>query len=125
MNNDNFTPLQPGEPREHRGGGIRGGSKKTRFYRDQLKSNPEKWFVWKTQSPHGSDTGQALRTLVGKQTLTGVDRSTLPFEATAQKQEDGTYTTFVRYTGEREETVEFTPLSEKSDTLTNPFGVSN
>ena len=95
----NITPLETGEPRSERLGGVRGGSRKTRFYREQLRSNPGEWFIWKKGSPHASDTSGALRTLTGINSLTGVDRSTLEFEATAQKQEDGTYTTFVRFVG--------------------------
>jgi len=132
MNND-ITPLPEGQPRASRKGGIRGGSTKTRFYRDQLKSNPGKWFVWKAKSPYASDSGGALRTLVGVQSLSGMDRSTLDYEATSQKQEDGTYTTFVRYRGERSDLVdnEFTPLAERfvqtekrNDVVTNPFGAN-
>jgi len=141
MTNTNFTPLQAGTPRENRGGGTRGGSPKTRFYREQLQANPEKWFIWKSGTSHGSDTGQALRTLMGVQNLTGVDRSTLPYQATAQKQDDGTYTTFVRFVGVDNATasVEATPLADGEGTyvgtdevvveaasgvVSNPFGAS-
>ena len=133
MTNDNFAPLEAGEPREGRAGGIRGGSSKTRFYRDQLKSNPGKWFVWKKQGKYASDTSGALRTLSGLSSLSGVDRSTIGWQATAQKQDDGTYTTYVRFT-ENDNTE---PLAERSedvaldtaDTTTNgvvsnPFGVN-
>ena len=132
MNNE-ITPLPEGQPRASRKGGIRGGSTKTRFYRDQLKGNPGKWFVWKVKSPYASDSGGALRTLVGVQSLSGVDRSVLPYEATSQKQEDGSYTTFVRFRGENEDITkgDFTPLSERSapaqernGVVTNPFGAN-
>lgn len=115
MNNDTFTPLEAGEPREGRSGGIKGGSKRTLFYREQLQANPGKWFIWKKNGKYASDTSGALRTLTGLSTISGIDRSELDYEATAQKQEDGSYTTFVR----------FRPLEEiqVNDTVSNPFGV--
>lgn len=131
MNNNEITPLQPGDPRDTSIGGSRGGSKKTHFYREQLRSNPGKWFIWKSKSRFASDSGGALRTLTGISNLSGINRETLEFQATAQKQEDGTYTTFVRYRGEQGDLVnnEFTPLAERfvqtekrNDVVTNPFG---
>ena len=130
MSNTTFAPLQEGTPRENRGGGIRGGSAKTRAYREQLQANAGKWFIWKQGTRHGSDTGQALRTLIGTQSLTGLDRSTLPYQATAQKQDDGTYTTFVRFVGEDGITSGSTPLAESGGARasvpaeSNPFGVN-
>ena len=115
MTNNNITPLETGEPRSERLGGVRGGSRKTRFYREQLQGSPGKWFVWKKNSPHASDTSGALRTLTGINILTGVDRTTLDYEATAQKQNDGSYTTFVRFTGGAKvetQAVNFDPLNE-------------
>jgi hypothetical protein len=118
-NNLEFTPLEAEEPREQRLGGIKGGSRKTRFYREQLTANPGKWFVWKKNGKYASETGGALRTLTGLSNLSGVDRSILPYEATAQKQDDGSYTTYVR---SRSEASEVTPLSERiSNAVTNPF----
>jgi hypothetical protein len=144
MTDINFTPLAEGAPRQSKGGGMRGGSRKTRFYREQLMNNPGQWFIWKVGSAHGSDTGQALRTLVGVQVLTGVDRGTLDYESTAQKQEDGTYTTFVRYTGNGNNTddIDYAPLAPRkstggeyegsivthativADVVSNPFGAN-
>lgn len=127
MSNDTFEPLQPGQPREENIGGIKGGSRKTRFYREQLRSNPGKWFVWKVKSPYASDTGGALRTLTGINNLSGIDRSELEFQATAQKQEDGTYTTYVRFTGEtvQDEQETVAPLEARTnDVVTNPFGAN-
>ena len=136
MTND-FTPLESGEPRTERLGGMKGGSRKTRFYREQLKANPGKWFVWKRGSKYASDTSGALRTLTGFNSLSGMDRQTLEFEATAQKQDDGLYTTFVRARNADdivESTDGLTPLDERVDasavttnvmSVSNPFGVNN
>lgn len=129
-----FIPLEAGEPRESRAGGIRGGSQKTRFYREQLQANPGKWFIWKKDGKHASDTSGALRTLLGLKTIAGLDRTALDYESTAQKQDDGSYTTYVRFTGngvednftaleEREEAVEVASASTGTVT-TNPFGVN-
>ena len=130
LRNTTFRALQEGTPRENRGGGIRGGSAKTRAYREQLQANTGKWFIWKQGTKHGSDTGQALRTLLGTQSLTGLDRSTLAYQATAQKQDDGTYTTFVRFVGEAGITMGATSLPERQNIKapapaeSNPFGVN-
>lgn len=125
-----FTPLESGEPRTERLGGMKGGSRKTRFYREQLKSNPGQWFVWKKGSKYASDTSGALRTLTGFNSLSGMDRQSLEFEATAQKQDDGLYTTFVRARSEDnvvESNEDLTPLAERTDAqvVSNPFGVNN
>jgi hypothetical protein len=118
-NNIQFDPLEEGEPKEQNSGGIRGGSRKTRFYRDQLTANPGKWFIWKKNGKYASETNGALRTLTGFNNLSGVDRSILPYEATARKQDDGSYTTYVR---SRSEANEVTPLSEQiGNAVTNPF----
>jgi hypothetical protein len=109
---------------------MKGGSRKTRFYREQLKSNPGQWFVWKKGSKYASDTSGALRTLTGFNSLSGMDRQSLEFEATAQKQDDGLYTTFVRARSEDnvvESNEDLTPLAERTDApvVSNPFGVNN
>lgn len=97
------TPLVKADPRPRRSGGARGGSEKTVLRRNQLKSNPGEWFIWKENAKTGGDTGQVLRTLLGTTTLKGVDRNTLPFEATARLNEDGqTWTIYVRYVEGRE-----------------------
>ena len=72
------------------------------FYRKQLKSSPGQWFIWKENQPHGSGAGNALRMLYctgvkGVESLKGLDRSKLPYEAATRKREDGTFTTWVRY----------------------------
>lgn len=118
---DSFQPLQPGEPlAQPRGRGMKGGSPKTRFYRDQLMCNPGQWFVWKTKGPHASDSGGALRTLVGLKKLSGLDRKTLPYEATSRKQEDGTFTTFVRFVGNDQGDLVDAP--DGKNAVINPFG---
>ena len=97
------TPLVKADPRPRRSGGVRGGTEKTVLRRNQLKANPNEWFIWKENAKTGGDTGQVLRTLLGATTLKCVDRNTLPFEATARLNEDGqTWTIFVRYVEGRE-----------------------
>jgi hypothetical protein len=66
-------------------------------------ADPGEWYVWKDGAKTGGDTGQALRTLCGAETLAGVSRSTLPYQATARLQEDNTWRVYVRYVGEQQE----------------------
>lgn len=97
------TPLVKADPRPRRSGGVRGGSERTIARREQLKEYPNAWFIWKENAKTGGDTGQVLRTLVGVTTLKGLDRNTLPFEATARLNEDGSsWTIYVRYVEGRE-----------------------
>ena len=115
MTNEQFIPLPEGEPREGLMRRSRGGTSRTHFYRDQLMSNPGKWFVWRTGKKYSTDTGVALKTLTGLPKLTGLDRKALPYQAVSQKQEDNTYTTYVRYTGENSAT------GADESVLVNPF----
>ena len=87
-------------PRPRKMGGMRGGSAKTIARRQQLQSDPQEWYLWKANAKTGGDTGQALRTLVGLNSLKGMDRSTLPYQSTARRNDDGTWDIYVRYVGE-------------------------
>ena len=106
MNNSEITGLVKMDPRPRRSGGMVGGSQKTIARRDLLKSNPGDWFLWKEDAKTGGDSGQALRTLIGVITLKGVDRKTLPYEATSRMNENGTWNIYVRYVGEERQYVE-------------------
>jgi hypothetical protein len=57
--------------------------------------------LWKNDAKTGGDTGQALRTLLGTQSLKGVDRKTLPYESTARINENRTWDIYVRYVGDQ------------------------
>ena len=93
-------PLTKGNPRPRRGGGMKGGSPATIQRRQQLQASPGEWFIWKEGAKNAADSGQALRTLVGKQTLKGLDRKALPYEATGRINENRTWDIYVRYVGE-------------------------
>lgn len=96
-----IKPLTKGTPRARRGGGMKGGSPATIARRQQLQTNPGEWFVWKEGAKNAADSGQALRTLMGLQTLKGIDRKTMPYEATGRINENRTWDIYVRYVGEQ------------------------
>jgi len=100
---NSIKPLRRENPRPRQTGGIQGGSRKTLAYRQQLQADPGEWFVWKDEAKTGGDTGQALRTLCGYATLTGVSRQTLAYQSTARMNQDGKWTVYVRYVGENQE----------------------
>jgi len=87
-------------PRPRKLGGMRGGSPKTIARRQQLMNDANEWYLWKSGAKTGGDTGQALRTLIGVNSLKGMDRSALPYQATARLNETGTWDIYVRYVGE-------------------------
>jgi len=95
-----IKPLTPATPRPRKAGGMTGGSPKTIARREQLQSAPGQWFLWKQNSKTGGDTGQALRTLMGTPSLKGINRNSLPYEATARINESRTWDIYVRYVGE-------------------------
>ena len=105
MQIEDITPLVKSNPRPRRSGGIRGGSAKTTARRQQLQSNPGEWFLWKNNATTGGDTGQALRTLMGMTSIKGLDRNTLPYQATSRLNEDGTWSIHVRYVGEQQKAI--------------------
>lgn len=100
---DEINPMKAEKPRPRNSAGGRGPSAKTIARREQLQGHPGTWFVWKDESKTGGDTGQALRTLLGLNNITGVDRSNLSYEATARMNEQGKWTIYVRYVGEQRE----------------------
>jgi hypothetical protein len=105
MNGINTTeeikPMVAATPAPRKIGGQKGGSAKTIARREQLKSAPGQWFLWKTNAKTGGDTGQALRTLVGTQNLKGIDRKSLPYESTARINDNRSWDIYVRYVGEQ------------------------
>ena len=99
----NIKPLEAESPRPRNSIGGRGQSQKTIARREQLQGNPGTWFIWKRDSKTGGDTGQALRTLTGTMAITGVDRSTLPYQSTARRNDNGAWDIYVRYVGDNQE----------------------
>ena len=77
----------------------RGKSYRTQARISQLKSNKGKWFIYAEGRKNGSGTQGALKSLTSLDTLKGVDKSKLRFEATSRVQSDGTHTIYVRYVG--------------------------
>jgi len=100
---NSIKPMKAESPRPRNSVGGRGPSVKTVARRQQLQQAPGEWFVWKEGSKTGGDTGQALRTLMGINNITGVNRSSLPYEATARLSGEGVWTIYVRYVGEQKE----------------------
>ena len=90
--------------------GTRGPIARTVARREQLRSNPGQWFVWKESSKTAGDTGQALRTLLGQADIKGLDRKTLPYEATSRSNGDGTFTIYARFVGESREYAHLTAV---------------
>lgn len=77
----------------------RGSAMKTEMRRKQMKANPNTWFVYSESVKSASAISFPLKTLTGLSSLTGLDRSTLDYEVTCRRQEDGTYRIYARYTG--------------------------
>jgi len=100
---ENIKPLVAESPRPRNSIAGRGPSAKTIARRTQLQENPGQWFVWKKDSNTGGDTGQALRTLSGLNSLTKELRYKLPYEATARLNEQRKWDIYVRYVGENRE----------------------
>jgi hypothetical protein len=98
-----LKPLRAETPRPRNSIGGRGPSLKTIERRKEFQGNPGKWLVWKDDAKTGGDTGQVLRTLTGITEITGIDRKTLPYEATARKNQNGLWTIYARYVGENRE----------------------
>jgi len=98
---EDIKPMIAATPVPRRLGGNKGGSAKTIARRTQLQMSPGQWFLWKNDAKTGGDTGQALRTLLGTQSLKGVDRKTLPYESTARINENRTWDIYVRYVGDQ------------------------
>ena len=101
MNNSEITGLIKQNPRPPRSGGASyGPSAVTIARRNLLQSNPGEWFLWKENSKTGSESGQALRTLIGVVTLKGINRKTMQYEAVSRLNENGKYNIYARYVGE-------------------------
>ena len=99
---DMVKPMRVESPRP-RHTGPRGSNSRTIARRQQLMSVPGEWCVWKESSKTAGDTGQALRTLLGLASIKGLDRKSLPYEATSRINPDKTWTIYVRYVGEHRE----------------------
>ena len=106
MKNYELTSFIKATPRPSYRGGRKGGSQETIQRRSKLQQSPGDWFLWKENASYGSDSGQALRSLIGVLTLKGVDRNTLPYEATSRRNENGTWNIYVRYVGEERQYAE-------------------
>jgi len=106
MNNSEITGLIKANPRPARSGGPKSGpSPVTIARRNLLKSNPGEWFLWKENSKTGSESSQALKTLIGLSTLKGIDRKTMEYQAISRLNENGTHNIYARYVGEKREYV--------------------
>jgi transposase InsO family protein len=69
------------EPPAFRAKGGSGIDAKTAHYQSFLKQNPGKWFVWNRKDRYSSSSYSLIERLVGIK-IKGIDRSTLPYEAT-------------------------------------------
>jgi hypothetical protein len=65
--------------------------------RNQLKSNPSKWYLWQDDAPKSSGLSAVLLLLSELPTSARVSRKELAFKGRTKRNPNGTYSYFVSY----------------------------